>query len=79
MTSFIVFGSTKSSNRSSILIFANESDRNASIGESPISSVFTYVAETGYLEFWNGTEWIDFVGPTGPAAVANILEVQVFS
>jgi hypothetical protein len=70
------------------LIFANESDRNASIGESPISSVFTYVAETGYLEFWNGTEWVDFVGPTGPtgatgatgpAAVANILEVQVFS
>lgn len=70
MNSFVIFGSSKSRNRSSILIFPTEQERTNAIGSTPSSSFFTYVIENGYLEFWNGTEWLNIsglAGPTGPS------------
>jgi hypothetical protein len=69
MNSFIIIGSTKSKNRSSILIFPTVFDRSLDIGANPSYSVFTYVAEMGYLEYWNGTEWVQFMGPKGDDGV----------
>ena len=67
MTSFVIFGSSKSKKRSSILIFSTEQERTDSLGAVPTSSFFTYVIETGYLQLWNGTTWTQFLGPPGPA------------
>jgi hypothetical protein len=79
MTSFVVFGSSKSKNRSSILLFATEEEREISLGSVPSSSLFTYVSATENLEFWNGTVWKPIggggggggseyaIGDTGPA------------
>jgi hypothetical protein len=59
MSSFVIFGATKSSNRSSILIFATETDRTLSLGTSPATGVFSYVTGTSKIEYWNGSEWIE--------------------
>lgn len=67
MTSFVIFGSSKARKRSSILIFSTEQERTDSLGAIPNSSFFTYVMETGYLQLWNGTTWVQYLTtvPTG--------------
>jgi hypothetical protein len=71
MTSFVIFGSSKARKRSSIVIFATEEERTNSLELTPSSSFFTYVLSTGNLEVWNGTTWVQFIGPTGPAGPAG--------
>ena len=66
MSSFVIFGLSKSSNRSSILVFATEAERTASLGTSPSTGVFTYVTATSAVEYWNSSAWVQITGTPGP-------------
>jgi hypothetical protein len=76
MTSFVIFGSSKAKNRSSILIFATEEDRTESLSTSPSVGVFTYVTSTNTVQYWNGTTWAQIADTAEPQSVISI---QVFS
>jgi hypothetical protein len=77
MTSFVIFGSTKTTNRSSILIFATEDDRTVSLGASPDTGIFTYITGTSVVEYWDGSAWVQTggttgaTGPTGPTGISG--------
>ena len=76
MTSFVILGSSKSSNRSSILVFPTELERTAALGMTPSTGVFTYVTATSAVQYWDGSAWMSIgggsssfeykVGDTGP-------------
>jgi hypothetical protein len=73
MTSFIIFGSTKTTNRSSILIFPTEDERTSVMGETPSVGTFSYIVNTSAVAYWDGTAWSQITGtpgaegPSGPS------------
>jgi hypothetical protein len=62
MTSFVILGSSKSSNRSSILVFPTELERTAALGTTPSTGVFTYVTATSAVQYWDGSAWMSIGG-----------------